>query len=154
MRTSVMRRWVSLSWLCLLPLSACNCEDEISDQDPWALRDPAALPDLGPVVDLGLEPDASLEPDIAADLGPDLPEDLGPDLAPDMAVEPDMAPPLPPDVPWQPQVVAEVPRTQALTDRTSLGVGQDNTVWLGYHECTDSSCTSPWLTVAIQRPNT
>lgn len=139
-------RVLSLSWLCLLPLSACNCEDEVDSKNPWELADP-----LNDKQDLGPDLATDQAPDLAPDLGQDMPEDLGPDLAedmaPDMPLIEDMAPDLPPDVPWEPEVVAEVPRTQALTDRTSLEVGDNNTVWLGYHECTDFNCSSPWLSV-------
>lgn len=148
MRSLHINRWISLSWLCLLPLSACNCEDEVDNKDPWSVNDKLKdqpTPDMSIDEDLGQ--DAAPDMPVIEDMAPDLAPDLGPDLGPDMPAVVDMAPDLPPDIPWEPEVVAEVPRSQALTDRTSLGVGQDNTVWLGYHECTDFSCSSPWLSV-------
>lgn len=134
------RQHMMLGAICmLLPLSACNCEDD-TGADPWELTEPWP--------DMALPPDMAMEPDL--DMAPDL------DLAPDLFEEPDLPPPppdIPPEIPWEKEVVAEVPRSQALNDRTSLGVGEDGTVWLGYHPCDDDQCIVSWLAVAIDRPD-
>lgn len=120
--------WVGLC--LLLPLNACTCEDE-TGADPWALSDPWPEDMSEPVLD----------PDMAVEL--------------DMAVEPDLPPEpveIPPDIPWEKEVVAEVSQTQALNDRTSLGVGDDGTVWLGFHSCRDFGCAQSYLSVASREP--
>lgn len=135
-------RALRLSWICLLPLAACNCEDEV-DAKPWEFREPRPdIVDIAP--DLDMAPDLDIAPDL------DMPEDITPDLDMEPDLE-DMLPDLPPPEEWEPEVVVEVPRAQALNDRTSLGVGQDNTVWLGYHSCGDVSCSNPKLTVAYRK---
>lgn len=135
-----------LVFIAIFPFAACECEDEL--EGPWSLsedRPDADVADLGPDADLDLAPDADLDlaPDLAPDLPPDMP-DLPPDLPPDMVIEPE---PLPVG-PWEPEVIEVVFQEQALTDRSSAGVGQDGMVWVGYHSCDDASCDDPWLTVA------
>lgn len=126
-----MRRlWshVVLAGVCLgLPLSGCNCDDETEDT-PWELTDPF--------------PEDDLAFDMPPDLAPDMPEDMPPEI--DMMIE------IPPEIPWEREVIEEVELQQALNDRTSLDVGEDGTVWLGYHSCNDSICSDPYLSVAIE----
>lgn len=123
---------VLLALYCVaLPLSGCNCEDETEDV-PWELTDP--FPE-------------DMLPDMLPDMAPDMEE---PDMAPDLS--PDMAPVvIPPEIPWEREVIQEVERQQALNDRTSLDVGDDGTVWLGFHSCDDRFCSDPNLSVAIER---
>lgn len=141
---------LKLSWLCLLPLSACNCEDE---KDPNGFSLDGDLPDESKDVRpdaMGDEtPDAIV--DEASDVALDVAEDEVPDEIADEAADEftDMGPVvLPPPEPWEPEVVVEVPRSQAFNDRTSLSVGNDNTVWLGFHSCDTNSCNAPDLTIA------
>lgn len=114
------------SMLCFAPLSACDCEDSSSEVQPWELKE------------LYLEDDDHV-------FAPE-PEDAGIQDNPDLVVEP-------PDLtnadrPWIPEVVQDVSRTQAFNDRTSLDVGDDGEVWLGYHSCDDNFCSNPDLSVA------
>ena len=135
---------LKLSWLCLLPLSACNCEDET---DPNGFSLDGDLPDEGQDV----APDSVDEtPDVfdeTADEVVDEVEDEAIDEVEDEIMDMDPVV-LPPPEPWEPEVVVEVPRSQAFNDRTSLSVGDNNTVWLGFHSCDDDSCSAPDLTVA------
>ncbi len=134
-----MFRWsqISLWSVCIgLSLSGCNCEDDTQDE-PWELTDPWPEDMASPLPDLPVDMFMPLE-----DMAPDLPPDLPPDMAP---IE------IPPDIPWEREVVEVVEATQALNDRTSLDVGDDGTVWLGYHSCDDRFCSDPYLTVAIER---
>ena len=59
---------------------------------------------------------------------------------------------IPPDLPWEADEVTEVERSQALTDRTALSVGEDGTTWIGFHDCADSSCRQAYLAAAVLRP--
>ncbi|AWV90600.1 hypothetical protein [Bradymonas sediminis] len=54
--------------------------------------------------------------------------------------------------PWEPEEVEpDIPYDHALTDRTSLDVDPDGTLWLGYHYCSDLSCSEPMLRVMHKR---
>jgi hypothetical protein len=141
-RKKIMRkfRWSQFAlWsVCVsASLSGCNCEDDTQD-DPWALTDPWPEDMALPAPDLLVIEDMPVAPDMPPDSAPDLPPDMAPIV-------------IPPDIPWEREVVEVVERTQALNDRTSLDVGDDGTVWLGYHSCDDSSCSNPYLSVAINR---
>ncbi len=150
-RTWNLQRPIMLMSITLLPWTACTCEDE-SALPEWELLEPGAptttpapadLPD-----DLAQDQDAS--EDLPDDIATDVVEDL-PDAPLDAPDQPQTPIDLPPDVPWTPEVVEEVSREQALTERSSLSVSDDGTVWLGYHSCADTQCSDPRLTVAIQQ---
>jgi hypothetical protein len=121
-----------------LPFSGCNCNDPY---DPgWELHD-----------------DWQFEADAAVDIEPDVEDvwDASPDTedavdAPDVEDVAD-APDAEPVDPWQPEEVESVSRDQALTDRTSIAVDSDGTLWLGYHECADFNCNEPYLKV-VNKP--
>lgn len=52
------------------------------------------------------------------------------------------------DAAWQPEEVEpSVPDSHALTDRTSIVVDPEGTLWLGYHHCNDLTCSQPMLRV-------
>lgn len=141
-------RLLIASWLLVLPLSGCHCEDERDTAQPWTLGEP---PDPNAPVDM-----ADAAPDLPRDTPPDLPEDMAPedmgqDLGQDLGRDMDIV--IPPEIPWEREVVEEVTEEQALTDRTSLGVGDDGIIWLGYHSCgADLRCTNPQLAVARREP--
>ncbi|QDG51056.1 hypothetical protein FIV42_10015 [Persicimonas caeni] len=131
-----MRRLILLTIAAVLPLSGCNCHDEF--ESGWDLQSDLEFPE-----DAGVDVTADVEPDIADawDAPPDLVDTV------DVADEPDA----PPVEPWQPEVVESVSRTHALTDRTSLAVDPDGTLWLGYHECNTLGCDNPTLKV-VHKP--
>ncbi len=131
-----MRRLIFLAIAAVLPFSGCTCHDEF--ESGWELRD-----------DLEFPPD-----DAAVDVAPDV-EDVW-DAPPDVVdavdtVDVEDEPDAPPVEPWQPEEVESVSRSHALTDRTSLAVDPDGTLWLGYHECDDLSCSRPMLKV-VHKP--
>ena len=120
--------------LMLLPLSGCSgCLDEFDSG--WEIDEDHQFE---------WPEDAGVDAQDAADVAPDAPEDTWEIVdAPDAADEP-----VDPPDPWQTeQVEPAVPQSHALTDRTSLAVDPDGTLWLGYHWCGDLDCASPNLRV-------
>lgn len=106
----------------------CHCEDPVDGQ--WDFEEP--WPDVGP--------DAIGEDDW--------------DWAfPDPSLDPD-----PPDweeTRWDTEVLSdEIPRSFAYDDRTSVIVDRQGTVWVGYHRCSDSSCSNPDLVVGHRHYDT
>lgn len=110
-------------------LNACSCEDV--EPNPWDLNEEF--------------PEEPVEPD------PIEPDPIEPDPPEVELVE--TPPDLDPDTPWEPEVIQEVTRQQALNDRTSIDVGDDGTIWLGYHSCDDLLCNDAWLSVVHRQPN-
>ena len=121
-----------------MPFGACNCEDRL--YDAWDLEEPEDGQDVG--LDIGL--------DIGLDVGLDATPDAEPDVAPDaeLDVPPDMEPDAP-DLPETPQVVLEVTAEQALNERSSLSVGEDGTIWLGFHRCDDAFCSEEFTYLSV-----
>ncbi len=115
-------------FIALMPFAACQCEDR--SYDPWDLNEPDAPPDVG----LDVPPDAP--PDVTPDVPPDTPPDAEPDV-------PDA------ELPEGPQVVLEVTAEQALNERSSLSVGDDGTIWLGFHRCEDDFCTENFTYLSV-----
>lgn len=131
LKTGSRSHWFLVGICTVLPLGACDCDDN-ADAEPWELTEPWPK-------DMAMAPDLALEPDMAPDM---------------REPEPDMREPvvIPPEEDWEREVVDEVPRTQALNDRTSLDVGEDGTIWLGFHPCEDQTCGESWLGVAQRGP--
>lgn len=138
-----------LLWLLLLlPLASCDCSDQALAR--WEFFEPyddvEDLTDVDIIDDIGA-PDDTFEP---LDLGIDF--DAEPEV-PDTWIPPDIER----DTDWnQGEWTAEVVDSNfslnhALNDRTSLVVDDDGTMWLGYHSCADTFCSTPRLTVA-RRP--
>ena len=119
-------------FIALMPFAACQCEDRL--YEPWDLNEPDATPDIG--LDVGLD----VAPDVPPDVAPDVPPDVPPDAEPDL---PDV------DLPEGPQVVLEVTAEQALNERSSLSVGDDGTIWLGFHRCEDDFCSEPFTYLSV-----
>ena len=103
----------------LLGFGACRCDDELGAAPPWSVEETAELPDL--------------------DM--DLPD------PPDLPALPDTSPPRP-DMAKEEQTIVPVSTSVAQTDRSSLGIGQDERVWVGFHRCRTTRCLTPLLSVA------
>lgn len=111
---------IYLAALMISPLPGCSCEDAYDSE--WNLEDQWPIEDAGGVD--GYDDDAALL---------------------DIGDEPDADEPI---EPWEPEEVEpEIPYDHALTDRTSLAVDPDGTLWLGYHSCNDRACSEPMLRV-------
>lgn len=130
-----MRRLLLLTIGAVLCFSGCDCHHEIDSG--WDLESGLDFPE-----DLGID---------AVDAEPDVIDvwDAPPDTVDAIDVEDE--PDAPPIDPWQPEEVESVSRNHALTDRTSLAVDPDGTLWLGYHECNDLGCSEPTLKV-VNKP--
>ncbi len=128
-----MRRLLLLLIAAVLPFSGCNCHD--SGESGWSLEDDFEFgEDAGADVSIDVRP-------------PSFNIDAWGQEEPDVADVDDE-----PVDPWQSEEVEPgVERTHALTDRTSLAVDADGTLWLGYHTCSDIYCSESTLRV-VHRP--
>lgn len=136
---NVMRRLNFLLLAFLMPLAGCNCQGDYDSG--WVLEDD--WPFEADVVDATPGPDVAAEPDAVG------PPDTWPqaDIREDDVRETDAH-----EEPWQPEEVEpSIPGTHALTDRTSLAVDPEGTLWLGYHACNDYECSRPMLRVVHKK---
>lgn len=133
-----MRRLTLLAIAAVLPFSGCNCNDP---EDPgWELVDEWEVGEDATV----------FEPDVEDlwDAPPDARDVVDIEDTQDVADEPDAEP----VDPWQPEEVEpSVSMNHALTDRTSLAVDPDGTLWLGYHVCQRIGCENSQLKV-VHKP--
>ncbi len=134
-----------LLWLfLLLPLASCDCSDAALER--WDFYEPypediAHLDDADPILDTSPLEDALDEFDIDMDAEPEPPDAW---IPPDIERDTDWN-----QGEWTAEIVDDnFSPNHALNDRTSLIVDELGTMWLGYHSCANSFCTTPQLTVA------
>jgi len=125
MTKTSMRRIFLCGLFATLPLSSCTCEDQ--NVEPWEFTEF----EEAPPVEEPIQDEQMMEEE---------------EEPPPMTI-------IPPDIEWVPEVIEEVPREQALNDRTSIDVGADGRIWVGYHRCDDDFCSDPRLATASREPD-
>lgn len=136
------RRTTPIAWLALvvlLPLSGCQCQDQVSDYG-WVFEEPD-----GSVDD---PPDVLLPETGGLDIGPETDTDTG--IVRDTSDTLDVR-----DVEdtgdteeWEQEDVLPVVCEDARNDRTSMVIDDRGTIWLGYHRYTGQNCQNSTLVVA------